>query len=541
MTDRTASADRTGWTDRTAWADPVALPDHVLRWLRAHHLSGDPAVPPPASPDSAEEAPRGALTDEGADALAGTGAEVYRDGAARRAHAGGMKYLDLVRRRRGEDVPLPDAVVQPADPDQVTAVLAACAAHDVAVVPFGGGTSVVGGVDALRGGHAAVVALDLRRLDRLVSVDHESMTATLQAGLTGPAAEAALAGHGLTLGHFPQSFERATIGGYAATRSAGQASNGYGAFAEMVQAVRLSTPVGGWMLGRAPHSAAGPDLRQLVLGSEGVFGVITEVTVRVHPVPAARRYEGWAVPSFAAGVAALRRLAQADQLPDVARLSDVDETRIGLVQAGGRGQALAAYLRARRRRCLMIVGWEGTATRVAARRRAAVPLLRRAGAVRLGRAVGEAWRHGRYAGPRQRDALLDAGALVETVETASSWSGLIGVHHAVGTALRAALDGRALVMCHVSHAYPSGASLYFTVLARQDAADPAGQWDRAKRAAGDAISAHRATITHHHAVGTDHTPWLAAEIGDLGVEVLRAVKARLDPAGILNPGKLIPG
>src|SRR5215213_1728791 len=229
-------------TDRLRWADPVHLPERTLAWLR-NRTGGSYR---PAAPAAAAPVPPGALPEAAAAVLTGDG--------ARMAHAGGMKYLDLVRRRRGEAVPVPDAVVQPADPDQVAAVLAACATHDIAVVPFGGGTSVVGGVDALRGGHAAVVALDLRRLDRLVSVDRESMTATLQAGLTGPAAEAALAGHGLTLGHFPQSFERATIGGFAATRSAGQASNGYGAFAELVLGLRLATPAGWWTLGRAPHS-----------------------------------------------------------------------------------------------------------------------------------------------------------------------------------------------------------------------------------------------------------------------------------------------
>jgi alkyldihydroxyacetonephosphate synthase len=559
-------------TDRLRWADDDAhLPDHLLAWLR-RETGGSYRPTPPADPAGTANpagtagtagtanpagtagtagtanpagttgtAGAGSLPEPAAAALAGTGAAVHTDSASRLAHAGGMKYLDLLRRRRGEGVPLPDAVVEPAAADQVEAVLRACAAHGIAVVPFGGGTSVVGGVDALRGGHRAVVALDLRRLDRLIGVDRESMTATLQAGMTGPAAEAALARHGLTLGHFPQSFERATIGGFAATRSAGQASGGYGTFAEMVQGLRLATPAGWWTLGRAPHSAAGPDLRHLVLGSEGAFGVITEVTVRVRPVPAARRYEGWAVPSFAAGAAVLRRLAQDDLLPDVARLSDRAETRVGNAAAGRRGRVLGGYLAARRRHCLLVLGWEGTGARVAGRRRAALPVLRAGGAIALGRAVGEAWRRGRYAGPRQRDALLDAGALVETVETATTWSRLRELHEAVGAALRCALGGRPVVMCHLSHAYPTGASLYFTVLAAQDPTDPAGQWERAKHATGQAIAAGQATITHHHAVGTDHAPWLAAEIGDLGIGVLRAVKARLDPAGILNPGKLLPG
>jgi alkyldihydroxyacetonephosphate synthase len=481
--------------------------------------------------------------------------QLRTDREYRLQHAGGKSYLDLLRRRRGDAANAPDAVVLPGTHDEVLAVLRTCAQHRIAVVPFGGGTSVVGGVEPDRGPFPAVIALDLRRMDRVTAVDTQALTARLEPGLRGPEAEAVLAGHGLTLGHFPQSYAKASIGGYAATRSAGQASSGFGRFDEMVLALRVATPEGTVEAGRIPASAAGPDLRALFLGSEGVLGVVTEVTVRVRPRPELRRYEAWSFRSFAAGAEAVRRLAQGGAAPDVIRLSDPEETQVSLALAGAKAAPLLRYLalRGHRRGCLLVVGWEDTRRRVRTRRTEAVAVLRKAGGVRLGRRAGEAWDRGRFDGPYLRDDLLDAGALVETLETAASWSQLEALYAAVVEALRGVLTEPAripVVMCHLSHAYPSGGSLYFTVVAARRTGDGTGpangtppedeQWLAAKRAASDAIAKHHATITHHHAVGRDHRPWMAAEIGELGVETLRAVKDRLDPAGILNPGKLLP-
>jgi alkyldihydroxyacetonephosphate synthase len=403
-------------------------------------------------------------------------------------------------------------------------------------------------VEPIRGAFSAVVALDLSRMDELVSVDEESLTATFQPGIRTPRAEQLLSERGLTLGHLPQSYEQASLGGYAATRSAGQSSTGHGRIDELVVGLRCQTPSGELVLGRGPASAAGPDLRQLVMGSEGVFGIITEVTVRVRRLPAERRYEGFVVPDFAAGQRILRRLAQEEALPDIARLSDEGETRVTLAMAGGgrlKAAAVRAYLRLRRVSggCLLILGWEGVPSSVAFRRKSARRALTSERGVSLGRSAGEAWRRGRFSGPYLRDDLLDHGVLVETLETAARWRDLSRLHGAVRDALTEALreDGRSpLVGCHVSHVYPTGASLYFTVLTGARVGAEVAQWDAAKRAATDAIMATDGTLTHHHAVGSVHAPWLAAEIGELGVDVLRAVKSRLDPAGILNPGKLLP-
>ena len=491
------------------WGDPArrkGLPPAAADWLASRVGRGAPSTPAPIA-----ELPAHRLSAEQLAALRATGAEVDLSDEARIARAAGRSYLDLLALRSGAFA-VPDAVVRPTA-DQVGAVLRT----GVTVVPFGGGTSVVGGVAPLG---SSVVALDLCRLDRLLALSEEDRTAVLEPGLTGPAAEALLNARGWTLGHFPQSFEHATIGGFAATRSAGQASTGYGRFDALVVAMTVETPAGSLSLG-GPPSAAGPSLLQLFLGSEGAFGVITSVTVKIRPLPAVRRYDAWLVPSWEDGIRQLRELEQSGVVPDVARLSDVEETAVSLRLSAPRAVRVLA-----RGRCLLVLGWEGSAASVK-RRRSRVRGIPLPGA-------GEKWEHGRYDGPYLRDDLMDAGFLVETLETSASWSSLTAVWAAVRAALADAL-GNCVVMCHVSHLYPHGASLYFTVLASADKA-----WPPAKKAATDALVASGATITHHHAVGTDHAPWMAAEIGPLGVDVLRAVKQVVDPSGVLNPGKLIP-
>jgi alkyldihydroxyacetonephosphate synthase len=531
------------------WGDPEhppALPEHALDFLRAEvGIADAPQAPVPleaiALPDSR-------LPDAARQALVATGSAVREDQAARVVHAAGKGYWDLVRQRAGECAQAPDAVVLPGDRDEVRAVLGVCAEHGIAVVPFGGGTSVVGGVEPLRGPFESVVSLDVSRLDRLVSVDRPSLTAVLEAGVRGPDAEAMLHAQGLTLGHFPQSYEYASIGGYVATRSAGQASTGYGRVDELVLGVSCVAPSGDVDVRALPASAAGPALRELVVGSEGTLGVITQAAFKVRPTPAERRYEGWFFRGFEAGAEAFRELEQQDAAPDVARLSDEDETRMSLALAGREGLKARlgdSYLRLRGYEggCLAILGWEGDPDDVARRAARTSALARRGGGLALGRSPGEAWAHGRFEGPYLRDDLLAHGVMAETLETATQWSGVLALHRAVSDALREALSARGtppLVMCHISHLYPSGCSLYFTFLARQQSGDELAQWGAAKRAASDAIAAQGATITHHHAIGRDHVGWMRAEIGDTGIGVLRAVKAQLDPAGIMNPGKLLP-
>ena len=455
---------------------------------------------------------------------------VRLDDETRRLRTRGKSTPDLLRARAGDLSDAPDAVVRPGSHEDVAAVLAWAVEHHVAVVPFGGGTCVTGGLAARRDGFAGLVSLDLVRLDRLLSVDAVSRTAVLQAGMRGPAAEAALAEHGLTLGHFPQSFEYASIGGFAATRSSGQSSAGFGRFDDMVVGLRVATPTGELVLGSSPANAAGPDLREAVLGSEGTLGVITEVTVRVRPVAAEQVYEAWSFPTFEAGAEAVRRLSQERVLPTVLRLSDEAETMVNLASqkdVGGEGVTGA----------LMVVGHEGAS--VAAHRAEVGSLLESLGGTDLGEARGRSWAEGRFHAPYLRDSMLDAGVLVETLETATFWSNRGRLYTAVKSALESSLGDGTLVLCHISHVYETGCSLYFTVATRQGD-DPMARWLAAKTAACDAMIEAGATITHHHAVGTDHKPWLAREIGPVGVAMLRGLKDAVDPTGVLNPGVLIP-
>lgn len=442
----------------------------------------------------------------------------------------GKSTPDLLKLRAGDGSDSPDAVVRPGTHDEVAAIIDWCVRRNVALVPFGGGTSVVGGLVAAREGCEGVISVDLMRFDKLIAVDHESMTATLEPGLRGPAAEALLNAEAVTLGHFPQSFEFASIGGFAATRSSGQSSAGYGRFDSLVVGLKVATPQGTLELGTSPANAAGPDLREVVMGSEGAFGVVTAVTVRVRPLPQTKVYEQWRFDSFFDGAAAMRTLAQAGTLPTVLRLSDEDETSLNLAkpdQVGGQSTG----------GCLMIAGFEGTPDAVAARRTAVSGLLEAAGGTCLGE--DDAWSNGRFHGPYLRDSLLDLGVLVETCETVTFWSRLEKVYDAVRDAFATTLGDASLVLCHISHVYETGASLYFTVATKQTD-DPVGQWLRAKAAASDAMIEHGASITHHHAIGHDHKPWLAKEIGPVGVQILRAIKKELDPSGVLNPGVLIP-
>ena len=535
-----------GWGDP---AHPTALPAHALGFLRESVGLAEHPRPPVAL--SRVQLPTSELA---GDTLAQLreilGApNVREDHSERVLHAAGKGYPDLVRMRAGEPEGAPDAVIYPESHEQLRAVLALCARSSLAVVPFGGGTSVVGGVAPLRGEHRGVLALDMGRMASVLDLDVESATVTVQGGARAPALERHLGARGLTLGHFPQSYEYVSLGGCAATRSAGQASTGYGAIDKLVLGLRLAAPASEIQLPALPASAAGPSLRQLLVGSEGTLGVISELSLRVRAAPQERLYEGAFFEDFAAGQQTLRALAREHCLPDVARVSDEAETRMSLALAGSgglKGRLGRAYIGARgyRQGCLAILGFEGSAEDVAFRRRRALAVVRANGGLAVGRSPGEAWRKGRFSAPYLRDELLTLGVMVETLETATQWSKLHALHRGVGEAISHALSRSGtpgLVMCHISHVYETGASLYFTFVARQREGDELGQWQSVKQAAGDAILAGGGTITHHHAVGRDHLPWMEREVGAGGVAALRALKAELDPAGVMNPGKLLPG
>jgi alkyldihydroxyacetonephosphate synthase len=484
---------------------------------------------------------------------------VCTDKQTRVEHAYGKSYRDLIRIRAGHIPNPPDAVVYPADQGQVVSLLAWAADRDIAVIPFGGGSSVLGGVEPAPGDRLTIT-LDMARLDRVLSVDPISRTARIQAGATGPEVEAQLNTHGFTLGHFPQSFEFSTLGGWIATRSAGQNSVGYGKIEALTQAVRVVTPVGIIETRDTPATAAGPSLLQLLVGSEGTYGVITEATMRIHPLAAMQDYRGILFHNLEDGLAAFRDLMQhSDLSPSIVRLSDGPETAAYTVMShehhGLRrwvDRLIEWYLRAQRYdpttgSTLMLLGFDGDAERTARQWDLALEVCSDHQGLSLGQAVGRSWMRDRFAQPYLRDTLLGHGVMVDTLETATTWSNLVHLYEAMVSAMRGAITttdgGPGYVMTHISHAYEYGASLYSTFLGRQ-VTDPdplvrQEQWQVVKQATTDAILAAGGTLTHHHGIGRDHASWLEEEVGQVGMKVLYTLSQTFDPAGILNPGVLL--
>lgn len=477
------------------------------------------------------------------------GAEYVRgDHATRVSHAAGRSYPDLLRLRSGEVPFAPDVVLYPASAEEVDQLLAICQEERIAVVPFGGGTSVVAGIDAFRPGFRSCVCISLARLDQIVSIDEESLTVRVQAGVFGPDLEKQLQAKGFTLGHFPQSFEFSTVGGWVATRSAGQQSTGYGRIDENVFGLRCSTPSGPIDLRSTPATAAGPNPRQLLVGSEGTLGIITEATLRIKRQPESTAWDAWFFPDFHSGAAALRLMEQGGLRPDIARLSDVNETAFGLSQLGSELQrkGLTAYLRARgvKTPCLMVLRYDGRPSDTKSRKSAGRAIAKKHKGISIGSTPATMWEKHRFSTPYLRDQLLTEGVLVETMETSTPWSNVEALHDKIRGDIEKALRDRGtpgLVLCHISHLYTAGSSLYYTVFAQQQDGQEMEQWKALKTAASNAMVGHGGTITHHHAAGADHAPWLAQETGELWVRMLRAAKAEIDPAGIMNPGKLMNG
>ncbi len=479
-------------------------------------------------------------------------AEVFvrADKRARVLHAYGKSYRDLVRLRRGEIPNPPDAVVYPATEEQVVRLIQFCAEKNIALIPFGGGSSVVGGVEPRDG--RVTVTLDLTRMNRLIALDTVSQTATIEAGILGPDLERVLNERGFTLGHLPQSFEFSTLGGWIATRGAGLASTKYGKIENLTLSVRVATPRGIIETRTVPATAAGPSLLQLLIGSEGTLGVITRATVRLRELPKTRDYRALLFKSFADGVAAIRELLQNDIVPATVRLSDEDETRSFFAlreeSRGWKGFAESIGVRAVNalgysfeRGALTILGFEGSAETVNVDKSRGLAVCKSHRAFDLGHGVARVWLRDRYETPYLRDVLMDHGILVDTLETATTWANLENLHTKLAAAIAHATEStgsRALVMTHVSHCYREGASLYVTFLARMVRGREIEQWETIKRAATECIMASGGTLTHHHGIGYEHTAWMKNEVGARGVDVSRAVKQTLDPYNIMNPGKI---
>jgi len=474
---------------------------------------------------------------------------ISQEAAARVRHAAGQSLPDWIALRSGRLPAIPDGVAFPRSGDEVRDLLRMAERTGAAVIPYGGGTSVVGHINPLRGDRPALT-VDLGRLNALISLNPESRLATFGAGVAGPDLEAALHAKGFTLGHFPQSFELSTLGGWIATRSAGQQALGYGRIERLFAGCRVEAPAGTLVVPAFPASAAGPDLRELVLGSEGRAGIITEATVRISALPETEVFHAFFFASFEEGAAAARAIVQSDARLSMVRLSTPEETEITLALAGherliGLLERFLAVRRVGRHKCMLLLGFTGERPMVDASRRRAFSLARASGGVHVGQVFGKEWLKSRFRTPYLRNTLWESGYAIDTVETATSWDAIHGMVGAVNAALTHALDGegeRVHAFTHLSHLYPYGSSIYTTFLFRI-AGDPdvtLARWRRLKDAVSRAIVNNGGTISHQHGVGIDHAPYLAGEKGALGLSTLRALFTQFDPGETMNPGKLLP-
>lgn len=453
--------------------------------------------------------------------------------ADRAAHAHGKAFRDVVRNLHGDLRHVPDLVARPREERDVVDVLDWCTREGIAVIPFGGGSSVVGGVEPRCADRSGVVTLDLERMDRVLEVDRTSRAARIQAGVFGPRLEEQLRPHDVTLRHFPQSFEFSTLGGWLATRAGGHYATLYTHIDDLTESLRVVTPSGISESRRLPGSGAGPSPDRLFLGSEGTLGVITEAWMRLQERPRWRSRTTVQFADYAAAVAATRAIAQSGLNPANCRLLDAAESLVntGVAVAGG----------------VLVLAFESADHPVDSRLERAVELCRdHGGEPSTGTAeesVSDTWRSSFLRMPYQRDALARHSMIVDTFETACTWDRFDALHHAVTEAAQRAVRevaGAGVVTCRFTHVYPDGPAPYFGIYAPGRWGSTVAQWDDIKAAVSEAITTHGGTITHHHAVGRDHRPWYDRQRPDPFAAALTAAKTALDPAGVLNPGVLVP-
>ena len=502
-------------------------------------------IPDPALPGDLWEALEQAVSPE----------FVSLDRLDRVVHARGKSLRDLVWQRSGELPRVPDAVVRPGDEDEVAATLEAALRFDAVVIPFGGGSSISGSLEAPATEPRPVISVDLERLNKVLEIDADSRLARVQAGVFGPDLEEQLAAHGYTFGHFPDSFMQSTLGGWIATRSSGMQSDRYGDIADMTKGLRVVTPSGTLVTRPIPTMSTGPSIREMVLGSEGRLGMITEATVHVRRIPDKRVILGYLFPTFSGGLAAMKELAAGEYSVSVTRVSDANETQFSFAMRVMptpkdklESKALRLYVSRRlgwdpKQMCLSFIGFEGSEQHVAAQRRAVGKLVKRHGGLCIGSGPGALYDQKKFDIPYIRDFLLDRGAPGDVSETATTWSGLMPLYDAVIAAANdafARVSVKGYVMCHLSHSYHAGACLYFTFAFKGSSpASMAAEYEVVKSAIQQAFVDNGGTLSHHHAVGTEHAQWLEQDISAPGVAMLEALFAGTDPGQHLNPGKIV--
>lgn len=523
-----------GWGDTSK---TYPLPASAARYLAAIIGEGHPALDAPLE-EVLSSIPPSRLP---------THPLISTDARERLHHARGQSLPDWIALRSGCIGTFPDEVAYPGSREQVQALIHFAAEQQISLIPYGGGSSVVGHINPLADDRP-VLTVDMTCMNRLINLDRTSRLATFEAGICGPDLEGKLRPEGFTFGHFPQSFEFSTLGGWIAARSSGQQSYYYGRIEDNFRGGHVETPAGSLELPVFPASAAGPDLKQIVLGSEGRFGIITEATVRVAPQPETEAFLAVMFPGWSNGVEAVRQIVQAGTPVSMLRLSDPQETEANFALAGReRLVRLADRALSRmghgRERCLLIYGVTGDKRVTGQARRQLAAIARAHGGLPIDFLIGRMWQKNRFFAPYLRNTLWARGYTVDTLETAAPWSKIDRVAETVKAVLRDGLKDvgeRVLVFAHLSHLYPDGASIYVTYLYRC-AADPVEtlrRWQVLKAAASQTIVAHGGTISHQHGVGVDHAPYLALEKGTLGMAMLEEARRAVDPLGLMNPGKL---
>ncbi len=470
------------------------------------------------------------------------------DPELRLCHARGQSLPDWVALRFGRISIFPDGVAHPSSGEDVAELIAYAQQTNTALIPYGGGTSVVGHINPAPDDRP-VLTVNMRHMNQLHLFDEISHLATFGAGISGPELEARLRALGYTLGHFPQSFELSTLGGWVATRSSGQQSLGYGRIEELFAGGTVVSPEGILEMMPHPASAAGPDLRQLVLGSEGRIGFVTEAIMRVSPLPEQEEFHALFFPDFDQGLTAVRQMMQTRIPLSMLRLSTAVETETTLSLAGherliGILEHALTLRGVSSDKSMLLIGFTGSDRVVNAARKEAFSIARHYKGVHVGQQFGKQWHKGRFRTPYLRNTLWELGYAIDTLETAVPWDSILNTMNAIETAIRNALEGlgeRVHVFTHLSHMYPQGASIYSTYIFRvaKDPDEMLQRWQAMKSAASKAIIDHKGTISHQHGVGLDHAPYLAAEKGNLGIEMLEDVMDHFDPQGIMNPGKLL--
>ena len=481
--------------------------------------------------------------------------QVVDDKKSRLVHAAGKSFRDLWLMRHGQVQFAPDCVVYPDTEEDVALVVRAAHEHGVVLVPFGGGSNIAGCLVPSDRGGRMVVSLDMCRMHRVLEVDRYSLTARIQPGVYGQHLEDQLAEHGVTLGHFPDSFLHSTLGGWVATRSAGMQSDIYGKIEDMVISLRMVTPSGTIITRTVPKSSNGIDIKHLCIGSEGILGVITEVVVQVHHKPEKEDWYGWLFPDFKSGLDAIHECHRGDCMPTVTRLNDPKKTALSFAfkhpKTGIKDKIAKAfkwYIGNVKKIdfnqcCLMVVKYEGTPQAFNRIKNRVTAIYKKHRGVCLGAEPGRSFAKVKFDFPHLRDYVMDRSIMADVSETATTWDNLRTLHESGLADVEQAIKDTgvdAWVGCHLSHSYRTGASLYFTFGCLQREGREIEQYLYVKKAAEDAFMKNGGTISHHHAVGTEHLPWVEEDLSPTGLKAVKALKAGLDPNDIMNPGKIIP-